>query len=41
MKVILEKFARMTSIPSAEWADAIISNGKNGNVAVVDDDEEE
>jgi type III secretion system FlhB-like substrate exporter len=40
MKIILEKFSRITAITSSELADAIISNAKAGNVVVVDDDEE-
>lgn len=41
MKTILEKFSRITGVMSSEWADAIISNDKGGNVVVADDEDQE
>lgn len=34
MKTILEKFARLTGVISSDWADAIVGNGKAGNVVI-------
>ena len=41
MKTILQKFSRLTGIISSDWADAIVNNGKAGNVVVTDDADED
>lgn len=41
MKTILQKFSRLTGIISSDWADAIVNNGKAGNVVVADDADED